>query len=203
MRKILLLLVAVLSIFTGIAQTNDAEKNAALQLVSVNRSSIGLSADDLNNLMVSSSYLDKTTGIRYVYLQQTWKDIPVYNQLQVLTFRNNKLLSNAGGRIPFIEQKVNMFSGSPAVSAESAVRAAITDRKLTSPQLLVALNSKDNGRLIEFTNAGVSRENITAQLMWYPDQNGGKQVTLSWQVYIIPKTTPDYWLVRIDATNSS
>ena len=103
MRKTLLLLITVLCSFASMAQTSDADKNAALQLVSANRADIGLSADDLNNLMVSSSYMDKTSGIRYVYLLQTYKDIPVYNQMQVLTLRNNKLLSKAGGRIDAIE----------------------------------------------------------------------------------------------------
>ena len=75
------------------AQLNDADKNAALQLVSANQSSLNLSADDLNNFVVLNSYTDNATGIRYVYLQQTYKDIPVYNQIQVITFRNNQMLS--------------------------------------------------------------------------------------------------------------
>ena len=203
MRKIFLFCLSLFFAGSLMAQLNDADKTAALQLVNANKTAIGLSSDDLNNLAVSSSYFDKTTGFRYVYLIQTYRNIPVYNQMQVLAFKNNQLWSKAGGRITSIDQKVNVANGMPAVSAESAVMAAIADRKLTTSQKAIVFNSKENGRLLEFGKLGISAENITAQLMWYPDPNGGKQVTLAWQVYIIPTTTPDYWLVRIDASNSS
>lgn len=202
MRKILLLVITLCSFYTGWSQVSEADKNAALQLVNANRAAIGLSADDLNNLAVSSSYVDQNSGIRYVYLIQTYLDIPVYNQIQVLTFRNNKLLSNAGGRVALIEQKINISNGIPAVSAPGAVVAAIADRGLVSNQAPVIISTKDDGRKVEFNNMGIASENITAQLMWVPATEG-KTVRLAWQVYIIPNTTPDYWLVKIDAANNT
>lgn len=202
MRKIALSFITFLCAYVSTAQVSDDDKNAALQLVNASKTAIGLSTVDLNNLVVSNSYFDRTTDIRYVYLQQSYRDIPVYNQIQVLTFRNNQLLSKSGGRIAVIEQKVNVISGIPSISAGSAVNAAITDRKLSSSQPAIAINVKDNGRKVEFGNMGVSRENITAQLMWYPDPNS-KNVILIWQIYIISTTTSDYWLVRIDASNGS
>lgn len=202
MRKILLLIATLCAFYPGKSQTGDPDKDAALQLVSANRSAIGLSADDLNNLAVSSSYVDKNSGIRYVYLVQTYLDIPVYNQMQVLTFRNGQLLSNAGGRIFAISQKVNVGNGTPPVPAANALTTAIADRGLNSNQTPVIISIKDNGKKIEFNNMGISRENITAQLIWVPATEG-KAVRLAWQVYIIPNTTPDYWLVKIDASNNT
>ena len=202
MRKVILLITAFFCVYISNAQVSDADKNAALLLVSANRTSIGIIADDLNNLMVSSSYLDNNTGIRYVYLQQAYEGIPVYNQMQVITFRNDKVLSIAGDRIAGMAQKVKVADGKPTVSPESAVMSAILDRDLTSIQIAVPISTKDNGNFIEFGNMGVSRENITAQLMWVPDEKG-KFLNLAWQVYIIPTTTSDYWLVRINATNGS
>ncbi len=202
MKKILLFIVTLSVFYTSNAQTGDADKIAALQLVNANRAAIGLSADDVNNLAVSSSYVDHNSGIRYVYLIQTYLDIPVYNQMQVLTFRNDKLLSNAGGRIAAMEQKINVPGGVPPVSAANALLAAIADRNLVSTQTPVIISTKDNGHKIEFSNMGVSRENITAQLIWVPASEG-KAVNLAWQVYIIPNTSSDYWLVKINANNSS
>ena len=199
MKKIFLLFAASFYVGISIAQVSDADKNNAFQLINANISSLGFSADDLNNLKISSSYKDNTSGVRYVYLQQTYKGIPVYNQMQVITFRNDKLLSITGDRINEVGQKVNISEGIPTVSAESAVKTAISDRKLTSILVAVPINSKDNGKFIEFGNMGVSRENITAQLMWVPDYKN-KFLILAWQVYIIPTTSSDYWLVKIDAT---
>ena len=202
MRKIIFLLATFFCVYISNAQVSDADKNAALQLVNANRTTLGLNTYEINNLIVSSSYQDNNSGIRYVYLQQTYEGIPVYNQMQIITFRNNKVLSVAGDRITAISQKINFAGGIPTISAESAVMSAILDRDLTFIQIAVPINTKDNGKFIEFGNMGVSRENITAQLMWVPDNNG-KFLNLAWQVYIIPITTSDYWLVRINATNGN
>jgi subtilisin-like proprotein convertase family protein len=201
MKKILFFIVALCFVQISFAQSFDAEKSAALQLVKANQSALGLSADDANNLMVSVSYVDKTTGIRYAYLQQTYKGIPVYNQMQVVTFRNNAVLSNAGGRISSIEQKVTVAGGSPSLSAEAAVIAAISDRKLSASQSATAISRKQNGREVEFGNLGVSKENIVAHLMWVPSLTNPNEVALAWQVRIVPVSSSDYWLVRIDAAN--
>ena len=200
MRKTLLLIISFFCAFVTMAQNNEAEKNAALQLVSANRAAIGLSADDLNNLTVSTSYVDKTIGVRYVYLQQTYRDIPVYNQIHVLAFRNNKLAVASGGRIADFDKKVNVPSGIPMVTAESAVMSALADKRLSTFENAVAIKTTDNGRKIEFGKLGVSRENITAQLMWSPMEDG--TFRLAWQVYFIPTTTPDYWMLRVDAVNN-
>ncbi len=202
MRKLLLLSVTLACFFVSKAQVSESDRNIAMQLVNSHKTSIGLSGADGNNFKVSDSYLDKTSGLRLVYLQQTFKDIPVYNQIQVLAFKNDSLVSNAGGRIADIEKLVNVSNGIPSVSAETAVRAAIADRKLEVSDFAFIINQEENGRKIEFSNMGVSRENITAELMWSPDPLT-KTVQLAWQVYIIPKTTSDYWLVRVDAANKN
>ncbi len=200
MRKTLLLIISFFCAFVTMAQNNEAEKNAALQLVSANRAAIGISADDLNNLTVSTSYIDKTIGVRYVYLQQTYRDIPVYNQIHVLAFKNNKLAVASGGRIADFDKKVNVPSGMPMVTAESAVASALANKGFSASENVVAINTTDNGRKVEFGKLGVSRENITAQLMWSPMEDGSYR--LAWQVYFIPTTTSDYWMLRVDAVNN-
>ncbi len=201
MKKFLFLFMATLSVYLGFAQqVSDADNNAARQLVSANRKALGLSADDLNKFLVSGSYVDQSTGIRYAYLVQTYLDMPVYNQMQVLAFRDGKLLSQAGGRIDLVEQRVSSKSGSPMLSAESAVAAALADRKISAAKLPVVVSRQDNGRKIEFDKMGVSYENVTAQLMWVPDENG-KTINLAWQIFVAPVSTSDYWAIRIDALN--
>ncbi|MGG9961781.1 M36 family metallopeptidase [Ferruginibacter sp. SUN106] len=210
MRKIFLFLIPLLfSVFFSNAQLNTADDNVALQLVSANKASLGLSDADLSNVKVSNTYQDNASGIRMVYLQQTYKGIPVYNQMLVLAFKNNKLISNAGTFNHSMEKFANVASGIPAVSAEGAVQSALSDRKLVPTQMAVPLGRKDNGNKIEFSNMGISRENITAQLLWAPVEETRNNITalkkmkLAWQVYIIPKTTSDYWLVKVDASDNS
>jgi subtilisin-like proprotein convertase family protein len=202
MKKILLLFITLWCAMVSIAQTFDVEKNAALQIVSANRNAIGLTADDLNNLMVTYSYVDKTIGVRYIYLQQTYQGIPVYNKTQAIAYKNDALASVMGARIANIENKVNNPSGMPSKTAESAVMAALAKKGFSPSGSLVPISTKEMGRKVEFGKLGVSKQNVTAQLMWFPSDNESS-LKLGWFVYYIPTTTSDYWEIFIDAANSS
>ncbi|MBK8608582.1 MAG: M36 family metallopeptidase [Chitinophagaceae bacterium] len=201
MKKIFLFLMPLLfCVFSMNAQTFNAEENAAISLVSASKASLGLSADDMNNVQVSSTYYDNTAGVRMVYLNQTYQSIPVYNQMLVLAFKGEKLVSQAGTFNRGVAKWANVKTVMPSVTAESAVQSALADRGLHASQMAIALNK--NGNKIEFGKMGISQENITAQLMWTPIENTN-EIRLSWHIYIVPKTTPDYWMVRVDAVNNS
>ncbi len=200
MKKILLLFITLWCAMVSIAQSFDVEKNAALQIVSANRTAIGLSADDLNNLMVTYSYVDKTIGVRYIYLQQTYQGIPVYNKTQSIAYKNNALASVMGTRIANIESKVN--ASMPSKTAESAVAVALAAKGFSPTSSITPISTKEMGRKVEFGNLGVSRENVTAQLMWFPSDNENS-FKLGWFVYYTPTTKSDMWEIFVDASNGS
>ena len=166
MRKIIPFIVFILLnvLFTSAQNIIDADTKMARQLVSDNSATIGIPVEILNSAIVSSTFEDPATHIRYVYLQQTYMDIAVHNQMQVFSFRNGKMLSNSGNFDPAIVKLVSTGSFMPSVSAESAVQSALSDRGMHPTQMAIALNRKDNGRFVEFSNMGVSQENITAKL---------------------------------------
>ncbi len=198
MKKILLVLITVFCVLVSNAQVDNT--GIALQLVNKNQAAIGLSDEEMKNIVVSDSYFDKTAGIQLVYLQQLYKGIPVFNELQVLAFKNDKLVSKSGSRIRGMEKRVNKNEGIPSISANNAVLAAMADRKLETTVQPMAISSAKNGRYIVFDAMNISRENITAELMWVPLEDG-KKVVLAWQVYIIPVNSSDYWLVRVNAND--
>src|SRR4051812_33199388 len=104
MKKKLLLLVFLA--FSFILKAQDIAKTAALQIVSKNLTAAGLSESDINNVIVSNAYHDRSTGLDMIYLQQRYKALPVYNQIQVLAFKNGVLVSHSGGRIAGIENVI-------------------------------------------------------------------------------------------------
>jgi len=200
MRKLLLFFVTLLCAYVSKAQMNEAEANIALQLASSNRAAIGLTAQDLNNLTVASSYIDKSAGgIRMAYMQQTFKGLPVYNQTKVLAFRGGVVISNQGSLIN-MDKLAEGKSEFPSLSPEAAIQAALADRGLVAALPASLIKSSDNGHKLEFSNMGIASENITVELMWVPTLDG-KSVNLGWQVYFMPKNSSDIWGVRIDASN--
>jgi subtilisin-like proprotein convertase family protein len=203
MRKISLFLIP-LFFCVGItnAQIPNTDNAAAMQLVAQSKATLGFSQEQLRNLTVLNAYYDKVSGLNMVYLQQTYKGIPVYNQIIKLAFKNGQLLTNAGEFNHSIEKFIKVNSVLPLISAEAAVISAMANRKLVSTKPTIALKHNENSQKIEFGDLGVSKENITAQLMWYPSTNK-YAVNLAWQICMIPTSSSDYWLVRIDANTNS
>ena len=183
------------------AQVSDADKAIALEVVQKNSSRIGLQAADIDNSIVSATYIVPGSDVRMVYLQQSYKGIPVYNQLHVLAFRNEQLLSVTGSRVTGVEQKVNS-NGQPAVDVMRAVQTALADVNAPARELVVPVNMFNEGRRFEFGSLGVSTENITAELLWYPATDG-QTARLVWQVFAAPQNSSAYWLIRVDAMNNT
>lgn len=196
MRKLLFLL-TTLSFTVTQAQVADADKKLALDLLAANSQAAGLSVSDQQNALVSSTY--KTMdGLQMVYLQQAHLGVPVYNQLQVMAFKNGKLVSNAGGRIASIEKYIKVNNPLPAVSAVTAVATALQEVKATALELAVPIYISPDGHRFEFGKLGASTENIKADLLWYKKEETN-EVRLAWQVFVAPRGSSDYWLVRVDA----
>jgi len=202
MRKLLLVAAAAFTLFTAKAQLTDADINTAKQVVAKNSVAIGLSADELNNIIVSSTYLS-VEGIRMVYLYQGYKGIPVYNQMYVLAFKNDKVVSVAGGGIPSLDQKVNIKSGIPSVTVQEAVKAAFAESKIDLQFLRGSLDAPvlNAWRKLDFGKLGISDLNVTAELMWVPVAD--KQVKLAWQIFVTPLNSSDMWQIRVDAQDLS
>ncbi len=182
------------------AQTDN--NIVARRLLDANAQKIGLTKYDLSNTIISDSYFDNISGAQLVYAQQSYKEIPIFNQLQVLAFKNEKIVSNKGGRLKSVEKLAGNLIGIPSVSAAEAVKDALRDRKIPFSGEPVVIGSEQNGRFIRFNDMGVSHESITAQLMWVPVNDASKLV-LAWQVYVVPKISSDYWLIRINAIDHS
>ncbi|NOT52113.1 MAG: hypothetical protein HOP10_12645 [Chitinophagaceae bacterium] len=203
MRKLVLLFTTVFSLSTAMAQITENDVNLAKQLVAKNFVSIGIAPADINNSIVSSTY-ETREKIRMVYLQQSHKGIPVFNQMHVLAFNNEKAVSVSGRRITKIENAANSLTGIPAISAEQAVLVALNECKLsvTEPMQQPTEKITANGsRKFNFGTLKLAYENITAELIWFPvDEN---KVKLAWLVFVAPGNADDFWLMMIDAFDQS
>ena len=202
MKRILLLISLLVCVFLTNAQTGDAGK--AMQLVTKNYEAIGLSQDQLPNLKLSSTYYNEPSGSQMVYLIQTYKNLPVYNQMLVLAFKADKLVSNAGSLLTEMEKKTNFQSATAVLTPTNAIRAAFTEAKLAMPATLPLLNTLENGRRLDYgVVAGVS-ENVITELMWLPIEKGNqKTVKLIWDVQVVPAGKSDWWHIHIDAATGA
>jgi hypothetical protein len=198
MRKLSLSLLLLLTCILSMAQVSESDRSLALELVKKNSSALGLSTYDIDNSIVTGTYVVPGSTIRMVYLQQSFKRIPVYNQLHVLAFRDEKLVSTAGSRVSSIETKVNSINGVPDIDPIKAIVTALNDIKAPTNDLIVPVNISNDGKKFEFGSLGISTENVFAELIWFPVE-GGLSAKLAWQVFAAPRNSSAYWLVRVDA----
>lgn len=197
MKKLLCLLLCF-GIFSAVmAQPSPENLKIAKQLLKTNQKALGYSTDDIAESLIKNSYFDNTSKAQLVYVLQTYRGLPIHNQYHVLAFKNGLIQSQSGGRLN-MQARLKPTSISPAVDAKMAISTALQDRKLPKAKNFNLLEVSDDGRTLIFTNLGISRENVTAELMWVADKHS-KEVYLAWQVYLIPNINSDYWQVRVDA----
>jgi len=201
MRKNLLLAFFLFTASAVFAQVAESDRAVATDLVRKNSSVIGLTGNDIDNSIITGTYIVPGSDVRMVYLQQSYQGIPVYNQLHVLAFRDGKVVSTAGSRVSSIENKVNS-NGAPQIDPVNAVKTALTDVHAEAKGLIVPVNILNEGRRFEFGSLGVSSENIFAELIWFPVEEG-KSARLAWQVFAAPQNSSAYWLIRVDAMTNT
>jgi hypothetical protein len=192
-------LLALFAISTHVfAQPTEADIKSAKALIKSQSTVIGLTEKDQQDIRISSTY--KTSdGIQMVYAQQSFRGIPVYNQLQVLAFRDGKLVSNTGSRRSDLESVLASARTQPRVTAVDAVRNALRSFKAEPTELVIPVDISSDAQVFRFGRLGVNMEPVKAELLWFPMENTKNDVRLIWQVFITPNTSDQYWLVRIDA----
>lgn len=182
-----------------LASAQNLNKQTALSLVERNQQLVSPFAENLLGSFVSSAYHDAGSNTDKVYLLQQYKNLPVYNQVLVLAFKNGKLVSQAGHFIESVQKKSSNISEIPVFSASDAVRTALEDKKLTATSPIFTTSASATKK--SFGKLGIATEDITAELMWVP-VNEGKEVKLAWQVYLVPSASSDYWMIRVDANTN-
>src|SRR5215831_8781131 len=116
--------------------TQQPDQLKIKKLIQQNISKLGFSLDDLKNYRISDLYTDKLSGATFVYLQQTYKDIDVFNSVQTVAFKNDQLMSVAGRRIDKLASKVNIKDAKASLAASDAVRNAARHLNLPVPAFL-------------------------------------------------------------------
>ncbi|WP_018611675.1 M36 family metallopeptidase [Segetibacter koreensis] len=208
MTKRITILIATLAV-AFISQTTTAQDlqkvEKAMSLVKSNAAALGLSDENVLNSRVSDTYVDALTGNTLVYLQQTYKGIDVDKVVQVLAFKNGKVVSGTGKRIDLSlrndrDASQRIKSVTPAITIDDAIHAAAQHLHLPTPSVSrrVAPANGDFSKKTDFGDMGIAKSRITARMLWLP-QNTFERVKLTWEVNISPKKSSDSWRILVDA----
>ncbi|MDB5233774.1 MAG: hypothetical protein JWR44_767 [Hymenobacter sp.] len=154
-----------------------------------------LTAADVANPSVTSSYFDQSTGLTHTYLQQRVNGLAVFNA-------NGAVHTNQSGKVVFFNQEFLAGaatlapSAAPALTPEQAVAAAAKGLDLPRPAGLQRVVEGRPADGIVFNRGGISEENIPVRLMYLRVDN---KLVLVWNVTIAQLDQQHHWNARVDA----
>ena len=182
--------------YTSFVAAQDIDKNAAMLLIQANAKIFGIAKTEAELPIITNAYTDEKNGLSFVYFQQQYKGIKVYNQIQSATFRDNKLLYKSGNFISNIATKVP--SSIPVITAIDAVKKVVKDLGLIATENITEIDNQFAiDKQIVFSKSSVSKRNIKAQLIW--KTNLKNNINLAWCISISPVGTADNWNIKVDA----
>lgn len=194
-RKIHFLLISLICLGKiSYSQTNNALETAANH-IGKNAEKWQLKSSDYKDLLVSSQAISDK-GITYLYLNQSYNNIPIRNAMMtVIINKDGNLVSDAHNFVTNIESKVNteIASLSPdAAIIKSADHLGISVKG--KPQM--SKRSDDGTQTYEFPE--LTKTPISARLKY---EMVNDKLVLVWNLSLDMKSSSDYWDMNVDANS--
>ncbi|MEP6676743.1 MAG: M36 family metallopeptidase [Ferruginibacter sp.] len=190
-------LLAVLLLTAASVSAQQADYNEYRPLLLKNALRLGITATDINEAVITNAYTDASTQVTYIYLQQAYQQVKVYNTIITTAFSNGSFLYASGN---FVKDIASKAAGSqPSKQYAEAIKAAARHLKLNENAPLSLVNdlfTTDKKYLV--AAPAIAKRDIEVALYWQPSDDK-QQVSLTWNVNIDVLGSSDWWNVRINA----
>ena len=187
----------IVLLFANLLSAQPADNKAYRPLLLKNAARLGISPADVDAAVITNAYTDPATQITYIYLQQAYQQIKVYNTIITAAFRNGSLLYHSG----FFVNNIAAIAGSsiPVKTHTDAVKSAAQHLQLNDAAPFETVNDLFTAeKKYTVAASGIARRNIEITLVW--TASGDKQqVALTWNVNVDVLGRDDWWNVRINA----
>ncbi len=175
----------------------DAKEIATTYLLA-QRENLGLTEQDLADMLVQDHYSSSRSGITHIYWRQRLDGVEVWNgDLAINVARDGSIINLNNGFVSDLAGKVQ--DRSPRISQETAVAMAAQALGLTLRSPLTQVESFGGPDLkVVFSDGGISRREIPVRLIYQPSEDR-QSVRLAWDLSIERNDAPDWWSMRVDA----
>ncbi|NND89158.1 MAG: peptidase, partial [Flavobacteriaceae bacterium] len=189
MKKILYLFV-----FFAVCMAQAQDFNGVISsYLSSNRAQLGLEAQDITDITVTSQSYSKSLDAYTVYASQRFQNIEVFNSTSAFAIKNGAVVAANLSFEKQISQKYNTVT--PSISPASAITKAAQELGLSAPTGLNIVQN-ENGKIV-YNTGGISLENIPVKLAFQPLENNS--LRLAWDLSIYLLDASHWYHVRIDA----
>ncbi|MBL0105641.1 MAG: T9SS-dependent M36 family metallopeptidase [Bacteroidetes bacterium] len=173
---------------------NDSYRTTIQNYLSKNQEALKLSADDIKDWTISDAYTSNRTQTSYIYVQQQVNGISIFNGVSSASVKGGEVKSFAKRLITNAATNVNATT--PSLSPSVAIRTAAAHLNLSVTETPKLLSHDKAKNFYTYSKAGISLNNITAELVYLPVKG---KLKLAWNVVIRMTTESHWWNIRIDA----
>jgi len=192
---VLLFCCALLSPFSLEAQDYQALSQTYLAR---NASELGFKSADANSVLLES-HTTSHNGATHIYVNQAYKDIPVYNKrMNLLQMPNGEIRRAVGDFVPSLKSKVN--TAKPKLTHDEAIRSVLNNEQQENFKAVVQCDFlKEATKRVVYQDSKLSLEEIVVALEYFPV---GDEVRLAWK-FSIHTLGEDraIWDYHVDAVN--
>lgn len=175
--------------------TNANPEDLAINHVQQHADDLGVTATDVSDVFVLSSYTSQHTGVTHVNLLQRFEGLEVFGgHATVNIMRDGRVLYVGNSLVGDLREAADTAK----LDAIEAVEAAADELDLDEPRdLRVMRAARTAGAETILTGGGISDEPIPAKLGWQPTDDG---LRLAWQLVIDDSSDVHLFEATIDAT---
>ena len=188
--KAVLLVAIVIMAFNGNSQSIQKEINSYL---SKEMNDLGLSKSDIKDWVITSQNEAKEFGITYVYTNQQYLGIEIYNAINNYLIKDGKILLTGDRFERNIESRINTID--PVLSETQAIQFASKQLGIGDPSALTIETVVNE--VSTYTESSLSRVAIPVKLVYAKNENG--DLRLAWDMSFEIPNGKHYWSARIDA----
>ncbi|MGH9250845.1 MAG: M36 family metallopeptidase, partial [Acidimicrobiales bacterium] len=160
---------------------------------------LGVSAEDLSDVFVMSSYRSQHNGVTHVNLGQRYQGLEVFGGHATVNLNSDGSVLFVGNSfVSGLREASSAAVESGELDAVEAVEAAAAELELDEPIKVRVMRSARTAAGAQTTLSGgnISDEPITAKFGWQPTDDGLRQ---AWQLVIDDSSDVHLWNATIDA----
>ena len=187
---------SVCALAPAAAVQQSAAADAALGDIRAHAAGLGLTPDDVADLVVSSESVSSHTKVTHVYVRQRYRGIEVWRaDMTVSVGPAGAIVNRAGAFVPHLSRSVS--STTPGIEASAAFRAAAAHLALPSTAPPTVVRPPQGPARDGALGADVAAESIPVRLTFLPQGDG--RLRLAWLLEIELRDGSHRWLVLVDA----
>jgi len=175
---------------------NESPGDHAMASMVANASEMGLSPEDLADMVVTDTVVTTRTGTTNVYIQQRYLGIDVFGAVANVTINTDgAVVATASRFVPGLQRSAPATMPRSSILDASVAASSALGLAPTEPFVPTAA-TVDADRKSQISDGGISRSDIPVRLVLQPTDTG---LRLAWELTIEEIEGDNWWQIRVDA----